>query len=530
MIIDRHNNVRVNKIFTGYAYYVMQLFLLFVSLLYVDVVTSRTIPNNYNNMESTSTTFDPYRVLGFDSNQSSDITSKQIKQRYHALCLKYHPDKNYNSRLSKIHKQYEIKFKQVQKAYELIGNERSRQQYDFLSKRQQHQPSYSFEHRSSSSNPSYRQRRNNGNDDTQSSSGSYDNDDLYQEMLRRMFEQQQQRTRSSSSFFTNPNNFFTDPFYQTSSNPIFSHNKNNNAGSLSSLKSIYVFKVYVPLQDLYRGVNQYKMTIPTNNNDRNASNNMFWMHHNFFYHLWKRYAAAFRGGIGYILLYQSLLYSIPFYRFSKTIALLIAFYFLDRSIPALHDLREENDSTDHPTSHNDGSYYVNILPGYKGGTKFTFKQQQKNKYTTNQNHDVPSLFYNGNRPPTIDIIFQICEAHHHQYKRIGNHLYTSIYITPQQAKDGCVVPIDSLISSSSWNHEDDDEKEKDTINVKIPSNTKSGDQIRLSGYGWPIRKTTTRRYNNINNPSSVKQKYGDLIVTVHLSKMMYPWKRRFFSG
>ena len=58
-----------------------------------------------------------YEILGV----SKDATQQDIKKKYRKLSLKYHPDKNPNG---------EEMFKKITKAYEVLGNEEKRREYD----------------------------------------------------------------------------------------------------------------------------------------------------------------------------------------------------------------------------------------------------------------------------------------------------------------------------------------------------------------------------------------------------------------
>lgn len=64
---------------------------------------------------------DYYKVLGVDR----DISQAELKKSYRKLARKYHPD------VSK-EKNAEDRFKEVNEAYEVLGNEESRSQYDDL--------------------------------------------------------------------------------------------------------------------------------------------------------------------------------------------------------------------------------------------------------------------------------------------------------------------------------------------------------------------------------------------------------------
>ena len=66
---------------------------------------------------------DYYEILGVGKGASSE----EIKQAYRKLAFKYHPDKN---RDSKNKKENEEKFKEAAEAYEILGDEKKRQQYD----------------------------------------------------------------------------------------------------------------------------------------------------------------------------------------------------------------------------------------------------------------------------------------------------------------------------------------------------------------------------------------------------------------
>ena len=66
---------------------------------------------------------DYYEILGVGRQASSD----EIKQAYRKLAFKYHPDKN---REAKNKKELEDKFKEAAEAYEILGDEKKRQQYD----------------------------------------------------------------------------------------------------------------------------------------------------------------------------------------------------------------------------------------------------------------------------------------------------------------------------------------------------------------------------------------------------------------
>ncbi|MBN1264876.1 MAG: J domain-containing protein [Anaerolineales bacterium] len=66
---------------------------------------------------------DYYKVLGIDRNASE----AEIKKAYRQLAVKYHPDKNPGNQES------ENRFKNINEAYEVLGNAEKRRKYDQLS-------------------------------------------------------------------------------------------------------------------------------------------------------------------------------------------------------------------------------------------------------------------------------------------------------------------------------------------------------------------------------------------------------------
>src|SRR4051794_41806505 len=63
---------------------------------------------------------DPYKVLGVDKKASQD----DIKKAYRKLARQYHPDRNPGDQSA------EERFKEVQGAYDTIGDAEKRKQYD----------------------------------------------------------------------------------------------------------------------------------------------------------------------------------------------------------------------------------------------------------------------------------------------------------------------------------------------------------------------------------------------------------------
>ncbi len=63
---------------------------------------------------------DYYKILGIDKKASA----ADIKKAYRKLAVKYHPDKNPNDKIA------EEKFKELNEAYEVLGDEEKRKKYD----------------------------------------------------------------------------------------------------------------------------------------------------------------------------------------------------------------------------------------------------------------------------------------------------------------------------------------------------------------------------------------------------------------
>jgi curved DNA-binding protein CbpA len=66
---------------------------------------------------------DYYHILGVNQ----DAGAQDIKKAFRQLALQYHPDRNPDNV-----KEAEEKFKEINEAYEVLGDEQERQQYDRL--------------------------------------------------------------------------------------------------------------------------------------------------------------------------------------------------------------------------------------------------------------------------------------------------------------------------------------------------------------------------------------------------------------
>ncbi|MBQ0040348.1 MAG: J domain-containing protein [Treponema sp.] len=71
---------------------------------------------------------DLYEKLGVDRNASAD----EIKKAYRNLAFKYHPDRNAGDKVA------EEKFKEINEAYSVLGDETKRRQYDMFNSSSQH--------------------------------------------------------------------------------------------------------------------------------------------------------------------------------------------------------------------------------------------------------------------------------------------------------------------------------------------------------------------------------------------------------
>ena len=66
---------------------------------------------------------DYYQILGV----STDASPEDIKKAFRRLALRYHPDRNPGNT-----EEAEGRFKEINEAYEVLGDEQKRHQYDYL--------------------------------------------------------------------------------------------------------------------------------------------------------------------------------------------------------------------------------------------------------------------------------------------------------------------------------------------------------------------------------------------------------------
>ena len=78
---------------------------------------------------------DYYRILGVNR----DASQEDIKRSFRSLALRYHPDRNpQNTR------EAEAQFKEINEAYEVLGDEHRRWRYDYLTEAEQYRMDFSF--------------------------------------------------------------------------------------------------------------------------------------------------------------------------------------------------------------------------------------------------------------------------------------------------------------------------------------------------------------------------------------------------
>ena len=329
----------------------------------------------------------PYRVLGV----SEDASQDEIKRQYRALCLKYHPDKNIKRSASE-RTSVETKFKQLQEAYSQIGTAEGRRNWKLLQ-------SSPFTSSSFSSNAQGQNQYSN----------FYHDDDLFAQAFRSYASQ----SRSGA----------THRFYNTRA---FGRNDGFGGGGMwtpSSLKSVYEQRVLVSLYNLYNGKSNVKFRLRE--------------------HVVAHCLAAFRGGIGYAILYQSFLFVIPMWRMTnRWIALPTALGLFYQQLPKPF----ENDK-----------FEATIEAGYKAGTRLTFQPAD----------------------PRIQVVFIVEEEKHPTYRRVGDDLHADVTLTYHEAKNGCTLSMETLSATES------------SIEIVLEPGAirNTGQTLIIKGQGWPRRRT-----------------------------------------
>jgi DnaJ-class molecular chaperone len=375
---------------------------LFLLAILIPSFVQANIPNsNHNSRVSTNGT--PYQVLGVEKNASSE----EIKRRYRQLCLKYHPDKNVN--LSEKERDLaEETFKQVQAANTQIGKPDARKTYD----------SQQSLFGSGMPMPGFSQQQSGASNQS------------FEQAFAQAFRAARPGYSSQGSFGRSTPFYGSNLFSRTSRPAGFS------SPILSSLNSVYVQKVPVSLADLYAGKQGVEVTLTDT--------------------IWKRYAASFRGGVAYILLYQAVLYSIPTFKLRLKGMMSVWFAALVGGVVFHVHLPR-------PTI---AHYTFDLKAGFKEGTKLIFKDAE----------------------PGLEVVFVLVPGEKHcAFTRVGNDLHVTVPISSDEMIEGCTIDIEPL------------DPEEPTIEVDVPPGVieRSGETLTVKGKGWPIRKLGT---------------HGDLIV------------------
>ncbi|KAG7371458.1 Zn finger domain containing DnaJ-class molecular chaperone [Nitzschia inconspicua] len=216
-----------------------------------------------------------------------------------------------------------------------------------------------------------------------------------------------------------------------------------------SFKSIYVQTVKVPLETLYKGVKNYSFHLQDN--------------------LWTRYKAAWKGKVIFLSLYQGLLYSAPIIRINKVLAAVVGLFIMHSTLP-----RPNPEAT----------YTCDLKPGTKE----------------------ISVRYASTRFGQPEVIFQVVEEPHPIYTRIGNDLHTTLKLSNQEAREGCMKripaldpaegPIDIVIPPNKYSYTKQKKRQQELENSrkrqytshKARNHKKSEHYesiIRVPGRGWP---------------------------------------------
>ncbi|CAB9517555.1 protein DnaJ [Seminavis robusta] len=339
---------------------------------------------------STGFSGDPYKVFGLGQDASQD----EIRSQYKKLCLKYHPDKTVDKSPS-ARKRCTERFKQIQAANDMIGDAESRRSYDLRS---------AFSPQAGRGAHGGFPRHQFRNEDV----------DAFYRSFAGAYGRNPQYTGPRKPFNFQPGNsvFSTRSFARTAA--MF---RNGN-----SLKSTFVQKVKVPLQDLYNGRSSMDLQVHDT--------------------LWKSYCAAFRGGFGYLILYQSLIFAAPALRISRLLTLAFSALVFHIHVPRPSHVQ----------------FTADIQPGYKEGTKIIFSDE------------------------TFETVFLLEEEKHDRFTRVGNDLHTSVDILASQARSGCRIEIEPLNPT------------EEPVSVRIRPNqiNPTNNVVTVEDKGWPNRKLGRR--------------------------------------
>lgn len=474
------------------------LFLFLIETVHADTSRNHNILNK-----------NPYQILGLSSN----ATQEEIKKAYRTQCLKYHPDKHVNKSIIEQHIS-EQKFKEIQEAYSRIGTKEARHVYHT-----------NFSNSSTTSATST----------TRSASHPYypyGNGDEYGYRYTRPKMAFYVNGVDVSHFFHSPSSssFFSSSPLQATLDEFFRHsnisratrtnndttrqsnhytNNDSTTAQESTSKSIYIQKVRIPLQELYSGVSHKPFVLKDN--------------------VWKRYQAAYRGGILTQDLLTSLWTTLPFFirsillspqqrrkrqsfflsLGSSLLPFLATFlFFLDYQIPRLHRT----------------TFHAPIQKGWKGGTKLKFHVQSD-----------------------MDVIF-ILEEEDETFERVGDDLMTCLKLKEEdvwksvlgmlgeEEKDvkdthggGPTIPkklytiwIDSLemkqkhggIGDNESDNNDNDHRIR--IPIEIPLDHDSIQDILKDKKPLPCSFDVTVKGKGWPKPKERGGGYGDLIVKIQI--------------
>ena len=366
-------------------------------LLFSSGRLSYSLPNNKTEFRS-----NPYDILGV----SSAATQKEIQRQYRSLCLQHHPDKKAKNESLDDDDDDDHAFKEVQHAYSLIGDKESRRSHDLKSK--------------------YKQLYSNGNAQHNFMNGN--NSPFH----NNAFGPSNVFRSSSTVYFTFGKDGgvsfkFSDGrggrFGSRGSHTYHNNNNSNfsNSGTVNhQSRPHYVQKISIPLEVLYSGEKNVEMNLKTT--------------------LLERYKALYKGGLlGPILIQAVFTVAMTWLRSQKVNWFLSVFLF---GIIFQSNI---------PPPPQKSKYTANISPGWKGGTKLTFKTS------------------------TEDVTFFIDEGKHERFTRCGNDLHTDIHVSRKRLRKGCTLKLDPLCDSES------------PIKIKLAPNMikEDGEVINVAGRGWP---------------------------------------------
>jgi hypothetical protein len=208
------------------------------------------------------------------------------------------------------------------------------------------------------------------------------------------------------------------------------------------------------LQDLYAGKPRHVYSLQTTN-------------------LWKRYQAAYRGGLLSKVLAHGLAYLFLLVcKVRLPLAFAIFLRYIHTNIPDAAACAG-NSATKISKSDNCIQFVSSIKSGWKGGTRVTFQISPGSKVT-----------------------FLVKEKEHDVYKRVGDDLYTNVFISKSKAIHGCEIILPPL-----------NKRKELPIHVRINPEQMNyrtrgavNNQIIIKGKGWP-RKDGTK---------------GNLVVLIHV--------------